>query len=90
MNDPMFTIAYPSKRGTCYLCCIETHCYGDRILGYFDLARSTAMPMSQEQAKTVLAMLRESLPPKDLNLPHVSLQIVPVPWDQPEEGSGND
>lgn len=91
MNEPQYTIAYESLQGITYLCGLETHCYGDRILGYFGLYRSCAMPLTQEQANVLLPLLKKELPPHDAAKPLVHLQIVPVPWARPEsEVPGNE
>lgn len=77
MMPDQYTVSFKTKQGVRYLCSIETHCYGERILGFFDVARSCAMPLTYDQAVQIRNMLRDTAPAHDL-------QVVRVPWYLPE------
>lgn len=57
-----YTISYSSARGPLYLNCIETHCCGDRVVPYFDMLPSSAIPLDRDQADKLLQMIRDEFP----------------------------
>lgn len=75
-NELRYTVVHHGLRGKSYLCCVETHCYGERILGYFDMARSTAMPLTHDQATMICNLLRSDMPAHDL-------KVDRLPWELP-------
>lgn len=68
----IYAICFESARGTMYLNCVETCLYGDRVIGYFDLRRSCAMPLERYHADKLLVKLQETSLSK-------SLQVIPYP-----------
>lgn len=58
----IYAIAYLSGRGVMYLNCVETCCYGDCVIGYFDLRPSCAMPLERYHADKLLAKIRDQVP----------------------------
>lgn len=73
-----YTISYHNQSGTYYLSGLESHCFGERYLGYFDARRSSAFPLEYDQACKLCKMLQS-----DLRLIH--LRVVSYPFPSPEE-----
>jgi len=84
MADLKYTVCINSPQGSRFLCSLSSFCCGDRYLGYFDLNRSCAMPMSLDQA----IMLRDYF---RVYMRGYDYYVIPVPWEPApsEEVSGN-
>ena len=77
MTEPKYTVAYNSHFGDQFLCALESHCCGTRFIGHFCVKRSSAMPMSYDQAKKLRDLLQA-----ELN--KIRLQVVPYPAPREE------
>lgn len=74
MADLQYTVCITSKQGDRFLCSVSSFCCGDRYLGYFDLQRGCAMPMSYDDAVWLRDHFRKYMGGYDYF-------VVPVPWD---------
>ena len=61
MIESKWTIVYHTVRGTQYLCGLEFFSYGDRILPFFSLLRSQAIPLSYDQAISLQKRLQRNV-----------------------------
>lgn len=59
MNDLKYAIAYHTHHGDEYLCGLETACYGERVLPYFDRKRSSALPLTYDQAAALRDLIQK-------------------------------
>lgn len=84
MSEPIYTLAHESAQGTRYLSTIASFCSGERFLGYFDLSRSCAMPLTYDQANQLQKHLKSTMPAHNI-------RVVFVPWNhaEPKEVPGD-
>ena len=61
MAEPMYTVAFNSAFGDQFLCALESHCCGTRFIGHFSVKRSSAMPMTYDQARKLRDHLQDGL-----------------------------
>lgn len=94
MSDQKYAVVYSTHRGTNYLTGFETFCFGSRMLGYFSLSPSCALPLSYNRACQFRDMLHRDMParlyhvdPKS-NLP-AGLQVIPYPGKPEQEVTGD-
>ena len=68
-----------------YLTGIRCYCYGSSVLACYDELPHTAMPLTLEQARVLLPLLREEFPPSSFHcdkvrkIPALSFSIVDYP-----------
>lgn len=93
MNDKKAIVLITHKREEKYLSGLHCFCYGEKVIGQYELFPHMAMPLSDDQAKALLPMLQDDYPSyalrynEEFGIPGLKWLIVDYPS---REVSGND
>lgn len=85
MNNQKAIVLITHKREEKYLSGLQCFCYGEKVIGQYELFPHMAMPLSADQAKAILPMLQDQFPPYSLRyneesgIPGLKWRVVDYP-----------